>query len=277
MHKLLKAALIVAGSAAAATAAAVYLSTPGKALPEQKKILYGRNVAHRGLHDRSGKCAENTLSAFRAAAEAGYGAEMDARLTADGAVVVFHDKHTGRLCGEDMCIEETDLDVLRTLRPGGGDEPIPTLPEALNAIGGSGIVILELKTAGRRNAQLCEKVLGHIRDYSGALCVESFDPRIVAWFLRNAPDILRGQLTDSFRNMKKGAPLPVAFAVSHGLTNLIARPQFIAHGPGKKSLLIRLAEKRGAMSVHWTARNIARQLDSDAVIFEHYRPLPRFK
>ena len=181
------------------------------------------------------------------------------------------------LLRDDLTISAYSLDVLRTLRPGGGDEPIPTLPEAPNANGGSGIVILELKTAGRRNAQLCEKVLGHIRDYGGALCVESFDPRIVAWFRRNAPDILRGQLTDSFRNMKKGAPLPVAFAVSHGLTNLIARPQFIAHGPGKKSLLIRLAEKRGAMSVHWTARNIARQLDSDAVIFEHYRPLPRFK
>lgn len=277
MNKLLKAALIVAGSATAAAAATAFLTAPGRADPEKKKILYGRNIAHRGLHDRSGERSENTCSAFRAAAEAGYGAEMDARLSADGAVVVFHDKCTGRLCGEDMCIEETELETLRTLRPGGGDEPIPTLPEALDAIGGNGPVILEIKTAGRRNAQLCEKVLGHIRDYDGALCVESFDPRIVAWFRKNAPDILRGQLTDSFRNMRRGSPLLFAFAVSHGLTNFIARPQFIAHGPGKKSLLIRLAEKRGAMSVHWTARNIARQLDSDAVIFEHYRPLPKFK
>lgn len=277
MNRLLKTALLVAGSAASAAVAAAILTAPDKADDEKRKILYGRNVAHRGLHDRSGKTPENTCSAFRAAAEAGYGAEMDARLTADGAVVIFHDKYTGRMCGEDVCVEEAALETLRTLYPDGGAEPIPTLAEALDAIGGRGPVILELKTAGRRNALLCGKVLEHIRDYDGALCVESFDPRIVAWFRKNAPDILRGQLTDACRNMKKGAPLPLAFAVSNGLTNVIARPQFIAHGPGKKSPLIRLAEKRGAMSVHWTSHNIARQLENDAVIFEHYRPLPKFK
>ena len=51
MNRLLKAALIAAGVCAAAAAAAVILTAPGQAEPEKKKILYGRNVAHRGLHD----------------------------------------------------------------------------------------------------------------------------------------------------------------------------------------------------------------------------------
>ena len=127
------------------------------------------------------------------------------------------------------------------------------------------------------NPLLCEKVLSEIRCYDGELCIESFDPRIVAWFRRNAPDILRGQLTNSFREMKKGTSPLAAFCIAHGLTNVIARPQFIAHGPGKKSPLIRLAERLGALDVYWTSHDYSTQWEHDAVIFEYYRPWPRYK
>lgn len=276
MKMLLKTVLIAAGAAAAA-AAVTALLMPAQDGTEKKKIIYGRNVAHRGLHDKRGETPENSLAAFRAAAEAGYGAEMDARLTSDEVVVVFHDDRTGRMCGEDRLVSEMDFTQLRALRLQGTNEQIPTLHEALDTINGCGPIILELKTAGARNALLCEKVLEIIRGYSGDLCIESFDPRIVAWFRKNAPEILRGQLTDSFQNMKKGTSPLFAFAIANGLTNVIARPHFIAHGPGKKSPLIRLAEKLGAMPVYWTAHNIGRQVENDAVIFEYYRPLPKFK
>ena len=167
----------------------------------------------------------------------------------------MHDDNTARMCGVDKVIAETSLAELKTLRLRNTDEQIPTLREALEAVGGHGPVILELKTAGENNPLLCEKVLEEIRAYDGALCIESFDPRIVAWFRRNAPDILRGQLTNSFREMKKGTSPLAAFAIANGLTNVIARPQFIAHGPGRKSPLIRLAEKLGALDVYWTSHD----------------------
>ncbi|TML76913.1 MAG: glycerophosphodiester phosphodiesterase, partial [Actinobacteria bacterium] len=48
-----------------------------------------RVIAHRGA---SARAPENTLTAFRAALEAGAdGVELDARLTADDVVVVLHD------------------------------------------------------------------------------------------------------------------------------------------------------------------------------------------
>lgn len=276
MHKLLKAALFAAGAVAAAAAAAVVLTAPGRATDEEKEKLYGRNVAHRGLHDEAGTVPENSLAAFRAAAEAGYGAELDVHLTADNELAVLHDNNTLRMCGVDQPVEEADLPALKELRLGDTDEQIPTLKEALDAIGGSGPVILELKS-GSRNDTLCEKALEVIRGYDGDLCVESFDPRIVAWFRKHAPDILRGQLSSTYRDLRKDANSLIAFALSRGLTNVIARPQFIAHGPGRKSLLIRLSERMGALSVAWTDRSGEAQQNNDAVIFEFYRPLPQFK
>ena len=134
MNKLFKAALIAVGVCAAAAAAAVVLTAPGQAEPEKKKLLYGRNVAHRGLHD--GEKPENSLAAFRAAGENDYGTELDARLTADGEAVVMHDDNTLRMCGVDKVISETNLAELKTLRLRNTDEQIPTLREALEAVGG---------------------------------------------------------------------------------------------------------------------------------------------
>lgn len=66
------------------------------AMPSLKKHplemkFYHRNFAHRGLFDNRSRC-ENSLSAFRAAVEHGYGIELDLQMTADGRIVVFHDE-----------------------------------------------------------------------------------------------------------------------------------------------------------------------------------------
>lgn len=43
-----------------------------------------RYYAHRGLYDNNSDAPENSLRAFALAAEAGYGIELDVRLTKDG-------------------------------------------------------------------------------------------------------------------------------------------------------------------------------------------------
>src|SRR5262245_59124208 len=57
-------------------------------------------IAHRGLHDVSRGVIENSLPAFWAASRAGYPAELDVRLLADGEIVVFHDQTLDRLTNE---------------------------------------------------------------------------------------------------------------------------------------------------------------------------------
>ena len=77
----------------------LFLIAPAKALPEQKKAFYKRNFAHRGLYTQDQSVPENSMEAFRAAVAAGYGIELDIRLTKDGQVVVFHDDTLARVCG----------------------------------------------------------------------------------------------------------------------------------------------------------------------------------
>lgn len=114
-------------------------------------------VAHRG---GAALAPENTLPAFERAAALGADAfELDVRLSADGAVVVFHDEATARLTGEPGTIEARALDAIRRLdagfsyTPDGRSHPWrgrgvvpPTLAELLDRFPGMRMNI-EAKTA----------------------------------------------------------------------------------------------------------------------------------
>ena len=78
---------------------ALFLLWPGHPSREKAAPFAGRNYAHRGLHSRDKSVPENSLAAFRLAAEAGYGIELDIQLSKDGEVVVFHDDTLDRVCG----------------------------------------------------------------------------------------------------------------------------------------------------------------------------------
>ena len=185
-----KTACKIAAPAAACAGAFAFLVAPGRATRAQKAPFLYRNYAHRGLHTEDGTVPENSLPAFRAAAEAGYAVEMDVHLTADDQLVVFHDDTLERMCGVPGVIDDFTLAELRVLRLGDTDCVIPTFAEALEALGGRVPLLLEVKR-GHNNRRLCALTLAALRTYGGPYCVESFDPTIVAWFRRNAPDILR--------------------------------------------------------------------------------------
>ena len=256
---------------------------PGRFAAAQAAPFYGVNHAHRGLYAQDQSVPENSLPAFAAAAEKGYGMELDIQLSLDGEVVVFHDDTLARMCGIGGRVDAFPLARLREMPLAGTAERMPLLTEVFDTVAGKAPIIIELKT-GPRNEELCRKGLALMRayqkQYGGAFCVESFDARIVAWFRKNAPDILRGQLTDSPRALGSGRPV-LDFIAGNLLSNVIARPQFIAHGPGRKTALARFAEACGAMPVYWTARpgDDAAALEEyyDAVIFEHYAPKPKYK
>ena len=68
------------------------LSMMGKRRP---KNGFGRlgdyDYAHRGLHALPAGIPENSLRAFRLAANNGYGAELDVHLSRDGRLVIMHE------------------------------------------------------------------------------------------------------------------------------------------------------------------------------------------
>ena len=93
-----------------------------------------RMIAHRGC---SGLEMENTASAFVAAGNRSYwGIETDVHVTLDGQYIIIHDDTTGRVAMDDLPVEDSSFEVLRSLRlkdrdgrPGRRDLILPSLRE----------------------------------------------------------------------------------------------------------------------------------------------------
>lgn len=272
-----KTALMLGLGAAAAAALPVLMAAPGGASKRQKAPFYGANFAHRGLHSRDKSVPENSLAAFRLAAEDGYGAELDVQLSKDGQVVVFHDDTLDRVCGVHGRVDEFTFEELQQMRLCGTAERIPLFSEVLDVIRGRGPLIVELKN-GRRNRELCEKTYALLEGYRGEACIESFNPLIVAWFRFHGKDLVRGQLAAPMDEYTKdGRGKVQAFLLSRCLLNFLSRPQFIAYKIVRRPLPVRVSELLGAMKVGWTSHEPRNEKRLDAVIFEFYKPRLRYK
>lgn len=276
MKKTKNALTVAAAAAGAAAAGYLFLIAPGRSRASQRFPFRGQNIAHRGLYDAAAGVPENSLAAFRAAAAAGYGAELDTRLTKDGVVVVSHDSDIFRMTGQHVTVESLDYAELQQYKLGGTDERVPRFADALDILAAAHVpVIVEVKASpDHRRGELCRKVLEILDAHTCKFCVESFDPFVVAWFRFHAPDLLRGQLIAQWKNLGGGLG---AWLSSRMLIGCIGRPQFIAHRTGKKSLGVKLAELLGAMRVTWTAHDRSEEERCDTVIFEAYRPPVQFK
>ena len=255
------------------------LILPARSTKEQRAPFLHRMFAHRGLFAADQSVPENSLPAFIAAVEAGYGIELDVQLSKDKVVVVFHDDDLKRVCGVDARVDALTFDELQQLTLLNTNERIPTFSDVLAVLDGKIPMIVELKSGGDWKT-LCPKTLELLTAYQGDYCVESFHPLLVRWFYLNAPQILRGQLSEAARYSRKGLPLYQAILMSRLFTNIVTHPHFIAYRVGPKCLSVRLSEWFGAMRVAWTARpaddhaKLTRR--NDAIIFEHYLPETHF-
>ena len=261
------------------TAAAViptFILAPGKATKQQKAPFMGKNFAHRGLHSRDKSVPENSLEAFRLAAEMGYGVELDVQLSKDGYVVVFHDDTLDRVCGVHAKVEDKTWSELRQMKLCGTEQTIPLFSDVLETINGRGPIICELKSTKRRN-ELCRKTYEFIHNYQGDICVESFDPMIVVWFRLHARELVRGQLAMPANCYDRSLGLPLAFCLSRTFGNFASRPQFIAYKIGNQPLSVHIAYALGAMRVAWTSHEPRNEKGKDVVIFEFYKPRLKFK
>jgi len=123
--------------------------------------------AHRGA---SAYAPENTLAAFRLALEHGAdGIELDAKLSADGQVVVIHDQTVDRTTDGHGRVNQLTLTQLRQLDAGiwKGDafkgEKIPTLAEVLEMLGDRLIINIELTNYDSPQDGLPEKAAELVR------------------------------------------------------------------------------------------------------------------
>jgi glycerophosphoryl diester phosphodiesterase len=168
-------------------------------------------LAHRGLHDPANGVIENSLSAFRAAIEAGYGIELDVQRSADNAPIVFHDDDMDRLTdlsGDFRAYSAAELG--RTVLRGTSDR-IPALAEVLELVAGRVPLLIEIKenwnTMEDTDGILERAVAEALAGYEGPVAVMAFNPHCIAHMARHAPDVPRGLTTEAYDPVLN-APIP---------------------------------------------------------------------
>lgn len=231
----------------------------------QKRRFKQTHYAHRGFYAEEG-FKENTLPAFAAAIKKGVGIELDVQFSKDKRVVVHHDDDLKRLEKVAGLVCDFSYEELQAYQ-------IPVLTEVLDLVDGQVPLIVELKsTSFQQVPKLCQSVYAILNKYQGTYCIESFNPLIVAWFKRHAPEVMRGQL---IQPAKEYPNVALGIFLNSFLYQFMTRPHFIALELATTHFnpALWIARLFGAQFALWTVRTPAEEhKDVDIYIFEKYTP-----
>ncbi len=251
------------------------LSTAGRSGHPGWDALRGWSYAHRGLH--TAQRPENSLSAFQAAVDKGYGIELDVHLMADGNLAVIHDSSLLRTVGADVKIEDLTLEQLQDYCLEGTQEPIPTFRQVLELVGDKIPMIVELK-AVNNHAQLVDAACEMLKSHPGVYCIESFDPRCLYHLKKHYPHIIRGQLAENFLLVKGFMPWLLKWILTTQMANFLTRPDFTSYKFAHRRQFSNFLARKlwGVQGVSWTLTSLEEH--SQAVkegwipIFENCEP-----
>jgi len=242
----------------------LYFIKPASRIPTDTRLLC--DYAHRGLHSR--ETPENSLAAFSAACEAGYGIELDIQLSSDGAVMVFHDPTLLRMTGYNVKLSEQTAAVLFDLRLYGTAEHIPQLSEVLSLVNGRVPILVELKGESMDTA-LCDRAAELLSRYNGPYCIESFNPMLLHAMKKRLPDAYIGLLYTNVCKAKKKTTL-LNILLTLMAFNFLAKPDFIAYDKAeRRAIPVRIAaELYHAGRFVWTLRPGDARMEGEHAIFE---------
>ena len=147
-------------------------------------------VAHRGA---SGDAPENTLPAFERAWKQGADAiEGDFHLTADGKIVCFHDKDTGKITGNKRVIARSTFADLSSLDVGTWKGArftgtrIPLLSQVLATVSPGKKIYIEIKCGPEIVPPLLAE-MAKSRVTDGQVVIISFNEKVIAAVKRARP------------------------------------------------------------------------------------------
>jgi glycerophosphoryl diester phosphodiesterase len=225
-------------------------ATTGRSSPQQFSRP-GRPFiwAHRGA---SQAAPENTLAAFRLAAEMGAdGIELDVQRCATGEVVVLHDESLGRTTGYAGLLVETPWSTVRTLDAGARfserfrGERVPLLAEVLAGTPAKLLVNVELKCDRADDRGLTAATVAVVRETraEGRVLFSSFNP-LCLWRARSlAPEVPRALL------FERDSSFPLRHALAAPLLSPVSlHPEDVLATPAS----IRSWRRRGYLVAPWT-------------------------
>jgi glycerophosphoryl diester phosphodiesterase len=269
--------IIAAFIAAAAGVLFMYLTAikPRTYHRPDRRPFMGTLYAHRGLYDNNSQAPENSMAAFKRAVSAGYGIELDVQLSKDGIPVIFHDFFLKRMCHMLGKVSDYTYAELSSMHLLGSDETIPSLENFLAMVSGRVPLIIEYKSESWHPG-ICTRADGLLRNYSGVYCIESFNPFVLLWFRMKRSRVMRGQLSDDFRDARLHGLRYVM--MQYLMFDFLTRPDFIAYNHKHYRNPSRRICRRlfHGLSVGWTIKN-QKELEHmkgefDMLIFDSFIP-----
>lgn len=246
-------------------------------------------IAHRGS---SMVAPENTLAAIRQALDDGADAvELDVRLTADGAVMLYHDRSLARLTGDPRDFDDLTRETLSQFDIGSwfgdafADERIAGLDDALRTARGRAGLMIDMKAAPGNERRLADAVITTLYRES--------DERFACWAGHAAPlsalaecgfpdALLETRLATTLPSLvpylKEQAPtLKVTLLAQLILPGMLDRRAFDALGLRHNRVSdaeIRLAARYGYEVHAWTVNSASRMsalvdMGVDAIITDY--------
>jgi glycerophosphoryl diester phosphodiesterase len=234
-----------------------------------------RPIAHRGFYDNTPAYPENSLAAFERAVKSGYPIDLDVRLLKDSEVVVFHDRSLERMTKNKKMIKDCDSDQIQQIRLLESQQTIPLFSDVLDLVAGQVPLIIEVKNEDYRVGPLEKALWQRLSSYKGNYAIVSFNPLALKWFRKNAPQVIRGQLSSDFYGVD--FPLFAKFLLRNLFLNFVSRPDLVLYDirclPYWAATRIK---KKGLPLLGWTATNQEDHIKAmkfcDNVIFEGYQP-----
>ena len=215
-------------------------------------------IAHRGA---SAYAPENTLAAARLGWQMGAPAvEIDVYTTADGEVVVMHDRTTKRTTGVDLPVATTSTAQFALLEAGAwkspqyAGEPVPFLHHVVAAIPDGRTLVIEIKDTPATVAGV-KRVLDHYGRHDQAVII-SFNKDVCVEARREFPKMPVYWLLGAPKNEETGEFLPIdivyaAEAAAAGFTGL--NVSFRGAHPG----LVAACRELGMPLFVWTVNDTA--------------------
>ena len=242
---------------------------------KRMKDFKTKMYAHRGLHND--ERAENSISAFKAAVDGGYGIELDVRLSKDSKLVVFHDNTLDRVCGREGKVIDFTAEELAQFKLNGTEDGVPLFSDVLKLVDGRVPLLVEIKEdAG--DSTVSKATCEMLKEYNGDYIVESFNPLSLRTVKENMPEIPRGILSHKYYEYEEYKK-PLYFLLQLLLLNFLCRPAFIAYDHRHhKAMSLRFCRWFfDVPTLAWTVRSAedekeARKNGFDGIIFENYIP-----